>query len=258
MSEFYLPLIPPFKTKKQKMALLQEIVCPKCADLLRANGFVCYKDEDLSWYRIAGGCVLQVIFFYSTCIRLPLQLRIGFGCYPLMFEPPIPHPLSDKGRKYRAPIEMFESPYWTFPLNPALQMHENRLIFSLPNNGEAEIIGRYLLPLLNEVQTEELAYKRQKERVIKNFSELGHPGGISFCFAEEAVCIADEEMYPLCKELALLGKDFCIECEFDAKMQLHAEQMLEYFETGDRAKYMQLMEERKQNTRKLLKKKLNI
>ena len=140
MTEFVFP--PPFKTKKQKVELLQEIVRPKCADLLRAHGFVSYKNEDLSWYRIFNGEVLQAVYFYSTNPSVPLMLRFSFGCHPLFLEPPIPHAFSNKGKNFRAPLTMFESIYWTVSLPPALETNKNRLTCSLPNEGEAEIIEK--------------------------------------------------------------------------------------------------------------------
>jgi len=264
MSDYHFYLIPPFKTKNQKKEMFQEIIRPKCADLLRENGFVSYKNEDLSWYRITGGELLQTVYFYSEFSRMPLVLCICFGCNPLFFEPYIPHPLTVDSKSYRSPSEVIESVYSTFSLKRNMEMRNNRLMLSLPNDGEVEILEKHLLPLLNEVQTEEMAYTRQKERLIKRCLKIGDSvclrkaGGASFCFAEEAVYIGDEEMYPMCKELAIQQIELPVWCDFDAKMLLHAEQMLEYFETGDRARYMQIMEERKQNTLKLLKKKLNI
>ena len=257
MAEFVFPA--PLLTKKQKVELLQEIIRPKCAELLRENGFVSYKNEDLSWYRIFNGEVLQAVYFYSGSPRVPLMLRFVFGCHPLFLEPLIPHPFSDNGRKLRTPNEMFEMLHWSFSLNLALKMNENGLILSLPNHGEAVMIEKYLLPLLNKVKTEKMAYERHKEIIYKSRAKTGLPysNQVPFRLAEEAVYMGDEELYPLCRESALREQEYIL-CDYDALMKVYADQMLEYFETGDRAKYMQLMEERKQNTLKLLKKKLNI
>ena len=262
--EFYLPLIPPIKTKRQKMELIQEIVRPKCADLLRANGFVSYKNEDLCWYRIIGGELLQAVYYFSTCSRVPLMLRSYFGCHPLFFEPPIPHPVATK-RGFVPSRVMFDSIYWLLGchlatnrssdpvLHPALKLRENRLIYALPDDRDAAVLEKYVLPLLDEVRTIEMAYTMHKKENYLNFVPTDF---IPFLLAEEAIYMGDEELYPLCIKIAKEIQSNMLICTQDPEMKIHADQMLEYFETEDRARYMQRMEERKQNTLKLLKKKL--
>jgi len=264
MSDFILEFPLPFKTKNQKVALLQEIIRRKCAGLLRENGFVSYANEDLSWYRIVGDEVLHTVYFYSAHPRLPLILWFEFGCHPLFLEPEFPYPFTHQSKSYYACAETQEDIYKTFPLKPALEVNENRLTCSLPNEGEAVILEKYVLPLLDGVRTEEMAYRRHKELVIKRCYEFGesicvqNAWGATICFAEEAIYMGDEEMYPLCEALAIERKESGVYSAYDAKKLLHAEQILEYFKTGDRAKYIQLLEDRKQSNLNMLKKKLKL
>lgn len=73
--------------KSELLPHAQVFIRDVMADLLRSEGFVSRDGDDIQWYRVIDHEIVQAVFFYTTGLRVPLELRIGFAAHPLYIEP---------------------------------------------------------------------------------------------------------------------------------------------------------------------------
>lgn len=57
------------------------------SDLLRSEGFISRDGDDIQWYRVINNEIVQSVFFYTTGLHLPVELKIGFAAHPLYIRP---------------------------------------------------------------------------------------------------------------------------------------------------------------------------
>ena len=80
----------PKYTMKDKKGMLQRCARGIYAEKLRNAGFVSYKGEDLSWYKVVNSEIVQTVYLFSSWGMTPLLIQIGYGVHPLFIPAPIP------------------------------------------------------------------------------------------------------------------------------------------------------------------------
>src|SRR5699024_1773033 len=75
---------------KDKTGMLERCARGIYAEKLRNAGFVSYKGEDLSWYKVVNSEIVQTVYLFSSWGMTPLLIQIGYGVHPLFIPAPIP------------------------------------------------------------------------------------------------------------------------------------------------------------------------
>ena len=216
------------------------------ADKLKAQGFVSYNDDNLNWYRIVNGEVLQTIYIHSKLPSYSLIACLTYGVHPLFVKPLIPHKIIDLGWPGDREVE-----------NLVRHTGKNKVFnrehfVQCPATEEsgAEYLDKVIFPVFAQTSTIEDAYNFFKQRYLASDWERI----VTNDFIDMAIWLNDEEMYPYCKLSIYRG--FTIPnvagwTKSDAKRnQLQYEAIIE----GERDEYLKVLEKRKtQILRKLEK-----
>lgn len=73
-----------------KKAHLQKWSRTYFADHLRELGFVSWRGEDLSWYKLVGGEVLLTVYLFDSFGYLPMMPCLSYGTHAAFVKPESP------------------------------------------------------------------------------------------------------------------------------------------------------------------------
>lgn len=179
----------------------QNYVHEVMAEQLIREGFISKNGQELQWYRVVNGEILQAVFFYTQWAAMPILMGIAYSCHPLFITPEYP-----SGVHMRTMMRSLEA------VNPGryIMKQTNNMIFSKsaavtcpddPYRG-TDILSD-IISKLNGIQTIEQCYAAHKQRYITAAKIVKLPPdelfwNISPDFMDEAVYINDQEMYPYC------------------------------------------------------------
>lgn len=171
-------------------------------DQLIKDGYISRNGQDLHWYRIVDGNILQAIYFYSQWAALPMFMGIAYGCHPLFISP-----------EYPAGVHMPSMLRSMEAVNPGryiLKQSGNTLfspsaMVNCPSDLDkgADILAS-MLEELNQVRTIEHCYDRHKQHYLDVAQATNISVKDAFCrcmapdFMDEAVFVNDFEIYPYC------------------------------------------------------------
>jgi len=185
----------PFSREKTLKICSQQWFSPK----LEKAGFVSFRNEGLSWYRVIDQELLQCVYLFTTSSLLPASLVIGYACHPFYLKPPIPQKLLIRDHVHD---ELLTAVYLPTP-----QRQTGALLCPDTDEHGAEVLDQIILPKLNQINTFEDAYAMHKQYwldMISNYQREYQvttlpPGQkTSISFAIETVVTQDEEMLPIC------------------------------------------------------------
>lgn len=233
-----------------KKAHLQRYARAVMADKLRAEGFVSYKNEDLSWYKIVNGDMLLSVYIHTNVPIVPLIPVIGYGMHALFVAPPIPQKVTVRG--------------WS----------SNEIMTQVHPSGHRRIFDKQTM--VQCVDTEECGAEELDDRIFPIFSRASsmqdafnfyksrhfYPSGyaMSNVFIDMAIWLDDKEIYPACLRKIEGLRNFPASY-FKFKRDFDYENIDLWYAAiaeGRREEYLEILKERKEQVLLKLEKKLNI
>lgn len=237
---------------------------------LREEGFVCPDDKLLCWYRVVNHEIVNSIIFYTAWSDLPLMLSIGCGIFPLFVEPIFTksvlfakRPINDIERFRNTPIvenyPINTMAYCRFSDDVAVDapLHDGRGIYTFDS---------LILPEMDSITTVDAAFMHHKQkRAERNTHSTNQLGIISNTFADMALYLGAEEVYPECQA----GADTAIYLyeDLSTKRPLNPDQTRDLqhwykirsaFDHGGRNSYLRTLENQKEVNIHHLKKKFGL
>lgn len=224
------------------------------ADALKSLGFVSYKDESLSWYRVRNEEILQTVYFFSTQ-RIPFIVEIAYGIHPLYIPAPIPQKVYIHGGDVEESDIMWQLlEVWSGPK----VIYEGTGINcqATPKRG-LEILENRVFPLFETLQTEDTLYNH-----TKNFCAYDRSLCITETFFDQVIYRGDTTEYKRCLD------DTRPRCENLKEIQ-HVwpsikkrveryQARIDAIEKGERDAYVAHLEDQKRKFIKAMERKLGI
>ena len=255
---------------------MQRYVRAVFAERLRQAGFSSYKGEDIHWYRLIDGQVVQAVYFVSSHTALPAFSDIYFGCHPLYIPPVMkksPYMYGMPGYEQmndRIPERIPGSTFLGFTGTALYGMtnrpyREDALIMCPRDKNDGLDILEEALLFMDDVRTPLDCYRMHKQRraeEIENDAALT----MSTYFVDEVLYWEDEALYPYCKEYVYNWTGVFERMERENSLRLTEHKALlkrlrllrDVFEHGSRQEYIATFPERERQTLQLLKKYANL
>ncbi len=253
-------LFPRITSKKEKKEQMQKYARRFFAEKLRAHGFVSYQNEDLSWYRVVNGEVLQSVFLFTAFRMDPLLPFIGFGVTPLFIEAPLPQDVyiqGGLGNDELMTIVCMDP--------PRHQVAEDIWVQSTwSDECGAEKLDEEVFPVLDRIHTISDVYDFHKSRYLKmairnQEAGLGDTVQVSQYFVDMAIFLNDKEMYPYCQKRIEQMMEWVPRGKYWTKRDAErTQQRYHAVVNGEREAYLRELENRKVRYVKELDKKLGI
>ena len=185
-----------------KKAHLQKWARTYFADHLRELGFVSWRGEDLSWYKLVGGEVLLTVYLFDHFGYLPMIPCLAYGIHAPFVKPEMPMKVT-----MRSTGGVFETMSYLFFDTPKRQMSPEIQVMATdtPDGGYRKFEEK-VLPIFNRIHTLEDAYrffwKYYFDRGVRRL-ERGLQYGVkqpfaSMDFLDEAIWLNDTEMMERC------------------------------------------------------------
>lgn len=247
------------------------------ADLLRAEGFVSRKGEDINWYRVVNNEVIQSVYFTTRHTALPAFLDIGYGSHPF-FIPPVfskgPYLYAEPGYEQICDIipELIpdSTPYGyrrsqiLKTSNAAYRIPDALIMCPADDRKGSDILEQVLL-MLERMQTPLDCYyihKAMRQKQIDNRRWLT----MSPYFVDEVVYWDDEPLYSYCREYILGMIDVLERAEQTGRFFRKADKerleelkiLRELIFEGNRDSYLLRLKEREVQIRRLLERNTGI
>ncbi len=165
------------------------------AEKLKNAGFVSYKGECTSWYKIANNEVVNSVYLYSALGFYPLLMEIGYGIHPLFIPAPIPQRvifigshddevMTEVGGKFK----------YSLYCGTSVMCHNMK-------EWGAELLDTDVFPRFGDVKTEMDAYISHRKICIdriEKYKENSNGGQMQIVgsewLADEAIYFNDEEI----------------------------------------------------------------
>ena len=185
-----------------KKAHLQKWARTYFADNLRDLGFVSWRGEDLSWYKLVGGEVLLTVYLFDSIGYLPMMPCLSYGTHAAFVKPEMPHKVTE--RSIGGTFETMSFMYFDTPkrqMAPDLQV----MATDTPDGGYRKF-EETVLPILNGIHSLEDAYQlfrdyyieRRERRLAQVPQFMDQMPFASMDFLDEAIWLNDTEMMELC------------------------------------------------------------
>ena len=187
------------------------------ADRLRQAGFVSYKGEDIHWYRLVNGEVVQAVYFITRHKTLGTWMDIRYGCHPIWIpcvfqkSPYFAGNPDDTQMCYLLPEEIpgstsngYDGTTRLIGKSNAPYAEDALIMCPLDLNFGMDVLDRLLL-LLDETTTPRACYELHK-RVQGPVVERGSTGLMSSCFVDEVLFWEDQALYPICQKYTDQGE----------------------------------------------------
>lgn len=192
-----IPLLP-----INKKAHLQKWARTYFADHLRELGFVSWRGEDLSWYKLVGGEVLLTVYLFDSFGYLPMMPCLSYGTHAAFVKPEMPHKVTE-----RSVGGVFETMSYMYFDTPMRQMaHDIQVMATDTPDGGYRKFEETVLPIFDKIHTLEDAYRpfreyyleRREERLEHSPQYIDKEPFASMDFLDEAIWLNDTEMMELC------------------------------------------------------------
>ena len=245
-----------------KKGQLQHCARKIYAQRLRQAGFKSYHQEDLNWYRVINGQVLQSIYLFSTINAIPLIMSVGYGHHPLFIPAPMPQKIvfGDFGEDERM--------RWIRKLNASYSTFDGTLVMCQDTERHgAETLDEDVFPIFNIAVTEVELYKLHREICIEEIKKYRKNGKLELLqiigsewLADEAIYFDDKEVQELIIGQLIRRKKGMEEGEMlsTLKRQEWYQARINAIQSGDRKTFMTMLEARKRRFIKDLDRKLGI
>lgn len=232
---------------------------------LRDEGFHCPDDKLLCWYRIRGSDMFDTVIFRSAWTNLPLSMDILYEVSPLFFAP-----LRTQNVNYNDSTHIrFDCLRHFSNLEKGPISEANMAPFSpdvlvyAPKHGGRGIyaFNEVILPAIDAIHTINESYQIHKEVQYRSPNKSCWFWNASREYVAEAIYVNDTEVYPYCRkriERALsMYRDLAWMRPSNREISIILEdwELLRtaLFEDG-RMEFLDILEQRKIRTKRLLKK----
>lgn len=225
------------------------------AERLVQEGFVNYKNRDISWFRTRNDEIINSIIFNTSWNKIPILLDVCCGVYPLFSDVYLTCQAFDdnlNGFDY----ERFKREY-IHNLDASLRVFsDDAKVFCNEHMGYGvHTLDNIILPRMNSINSVSDCYQFHKQwriEVAANEPEYMYCS-LSPTFIDEAIYLDDQEMYSDC----LKRVDNCIEIYSNLlikspKNEEYARSLEKYrmqkhaLLDGARNEYLEILEQRKQ------------
>ena len=185
-----------------KKAHLQKWSRTYFADHLRELGFVSWRGEDLSWYKLVGGEVLLTVYLFDSFGYLPMMPCLSYGTHAAFVKPEMPHKVTA-----RSAGGVFETMSYMYFDTPMRQMaHDIQVMATDTPDGGYRKFEETVLPIFDSIYTLEDAYRpfreyyleRRARRMVRAPQFMDQMPFASMDFMDEAIWFHDTEMMELC------------------------------------------------------------
>lgn len=185
-----------------KKAHMQKFARAYFADRLRDLGFVSWRGEDLSWYKLVGGEVLLTIYLFDTFGMRPMMPTLTYGTHAPFVKPEMPQKVTMREAGF-----VTETMKFMFFDTPMRQMAPDIQVMATdtPDGGYRKF-EQNVLPILDGIHTLEDAYRPFREYYIAQRAQLLERAPqyadrqvfASMDFLDEAIWLNDTEMMECC------------------------------------------------------------
>ena len=185
-----------------KKAHLQKWSRTYFADHLRELGFVSWRGEDLSWYKLVGGEVLLTVYLFDSFGYLPMMPCLSYGTHAAFVKPEMPHKVTE-----RSVGGVFETMSYMYFDTPMRQMaHDIQVMATDTPDGGYRRFEETVLPIFDSIYTLEDAYRAFREYYLERRARrmerapqfMDQMPFASMDFMDEAIWFHDTEMMELC------------------------------------------------------------
>ena len=185
-----------------KKAHLQKWARTYFADHLRDLGFVSWRGEDMSWYKLVGGEVLLTVYLFDSFGYLPMIPCLAYGMHAPFIKPEMPQKVTMREAGW-----VSETMNFLYFDNPKRQMAPDIQVMATdtPDGGYRKF-EETVLPIFDSIHTLEDAYRPFREYYIERRAKLLEQAPqyideqpfASMDFLDEAIWFHDTEMMELC------------------------------------------------------------
>lgn len=185
-----------------KKAHMQKWARTFFADHLRDLGFVSWRGEDLSWYKLVGGEVLLTVYLFDNFGHLPMMPSLTYGMHAPFVKPEMPQKVTMRESGW-----VSETMNFMYFDNPMRQMAPDIQVMATdtPDGGYRKF-EETVLPILDGIHTLEDAYRpfreyyidRRARRLEQAPQYADKEPFASMDFLDEAIYLNDREMMECC------------------------------------------------------------
>ena len=224
-------------------------------DTLVENGFSSLNGDDIAWYRIVNGEVLQSVHFLTRHTFRPIFLGMAYGCMPLYLEPMFPKGVYHYGLPHASEI-CTEVLLQGRVNRPYSQM--SSVMCPMEGGRGLDILKEEILTPLDQIDSADACFSLHRSRYAR--SNTWH--NMSLQFIDEVLYRQEQDLYEIGRKrvshlLANLERNY-----ISSKQISSAESHLELQKTvllgGDREVFLNTLEKRRQKTLRILSKKAGI
>ena len=235
---------------------------------LREEGFVCPDDKYLCWYRAKNNEVLNSVIFCTSFPEMPLFLDIGYEFAPFFIDPIYIRNVNynqyfcDRRDSFRKQFLLEAKPSTKAPYSEDIWV-------SAPIDGGRGLytFDEVLLPKFESAVSIEDCYSIHKQYHVDDSKQWGKMllFEASREFIDEAIYLDDSEIYPYCRarieKVVKVLKAIVAKKPNNQKWKdelKHWEQLYTAFFDDAREEYLLILERRKEEITKKLRKKFGI
>lgn len=242
-----------------KKALLQKWARAYFADHLREKGFVSWRGEDLSWYKLVNNEVLLTVYLFNSSPYWVLFPCLGYGTHAPFVRPAMPEKitLTDCGG---ANTEQHSAMLFDTPQRPMAD--DIPVMQTAAPDGGYRKFEETLWPMMSRIQTLDDAYQPFRKRYIEVNERrnretpeyAGQSAVATMDFMDEAIWLNDTEMMDYCaNDLKLFYAN-----SYHRKERPRIEKQMDAVYYGKRDEYLRYLEQRKEKILRKLQKEAGL
>lgn len=159
------------------------------SDKLKKMGFLSYKDECTSWYKVVNREIINSVYLFSALGCAPLLMEIGYGIHPLFIPAPIPQKLIFTGSHNDEVMREVRGQFkYSFYRETSVMCH------STEERG-AELLDTDVFPVFRKAKSELDAYIIHKNIYIDKIKMNNDANGGDVVRIIGSEWLADEAIY---------------------------------------------------------------
>ncbi len=253
----------PKYTMKDKKEMLQRCARGIYAEKLRNAGFVSYKGEDLSWYKVVNSEIVQTVYLFSSWGMTPLLIQIGYGVHPLFIPAPIPQKIIfNESSNDEVMQKVFDK--------EKHRIYDSETCVMCCNTKEmgAELLDTDVFPIFKQAKTKETTYEFHKQKcldLIRRIKEENPNAEIQIMgsnwLVDEVIYFDDNNMQEMLLNQLYHQKEWLQSSKIPPQREKRLTWLcaqLNAIEDGKREEFLELLEGRKKRFIGELQRKLGI
>lgn len=249
-----LPHLPP-----NKKACMQIWARTYFADHLREKGFVSWRGEDLSWYKLVNNEVLLTVYLFNVMPYWLMEPCLGYGTHAPFIRPAMPEKikLPDCGgfNTEQHSVMFFDTPKITMS-------DDIPIMYTATPDGGYRKFEETIWPMMSRIQTLEDAYQPFRKQYVESNEErnrkypecAGNFPVATLGFMDEAIWLNDKEMMDYCaNDLKIFYNG-----SYHRKERPRIEKQMDAVYYGKREEYLQYLQQRREKILRKLQKEAGL